>query len=682
MPDPVTPNTNISAPTNVSIKLDPAIQAKMDTAANPRIAPLGNAMFGAKKLDINLTYSKGLEKAIGYTVFFIIDAQKKTDEILYGKYSLTENETNPIKRALDKGIIKLLELFASIDFCNLVNYAINQIPGGKKFNPKEKPDNNFLAKQKWQLQKYAFDIQTFIDDYYREYGDAKSPNSKLGLYKVTKQISNIFESMLDPALGINNPLLTSNFPQLSLFSNFLQNSFGVFNRYTDFRQIPNSELQKIIGYVDKVRGICIAIQGLNSVASVVSLADTLTKGQASEEIEKISKQIPVNKLIPTLKSILKTANNINSIGQKIVGYINSSQFLVKLMIGLVWIYNVIKSFLLVLFVPNQVTTVGITSTFSDKVSETIREQGQKKFIRRLGQLNSVLSYLSLFAVSLVAGMANIIGKLELILLNIENCDNVDPALAEEVKDTINNLVGTANSLQKFISEYEANKNKLNSNFGQYEIRIVDEEITDQGVKLKRRYGVALDINGVLAVQTTPTFASLDQIIINEVKVLLVSKGLVNSNLSAMSTEDIEIMNDSLNYIGDIDININDMGLSSLESGLDLPDNTDTEQGLGLNAFVNNLPGGKALRRRMRKMLVLQGQQFTTDLKKADPNSKYTGGIIKEKESEINQTKIDSLQEDKKKLLKILATTIDRIATQNIINQIKDIDAEIKKLKNH
>lgn len=681
MPDPVTPNTNISAPTNVSIKLDPAIQAKVDTATNPRIAPLGNAMFGAKKLDINLTYSKGLEKAIGYTVFFIIDAQKKTDEILYGKYSLTENETNPIKKALDKGIIKLLEVFASIDFCNLVNYAINQIPGGKPFNPKEKPDNNFLAKQKWQVQKWAFDIQTFIDDYYREYGDAKSPDSKLGLYKATKQISNIFESMLDPELGINNPLLTSNFPQLSLFNNFLQNSLGVFNRYTDFRQIPNSELQKIIGYVDKVRGISIAIQGLNSVASVVSLADTFTKGQASEEIEKLSKQIPVNKLIPTLKSILKTANNINSIGQKIVGFINSGQFLINLMIGLVWVYNIIKSLLIVLFIPNQTTTVGQTTKFADTLAETIREQGQKKLIRRLGQLNSVLSYLSLFATSLVAGMANIIGKLELILLNIENCDNVDPALAEEVKDTINNLVGTANSLQKFISEYEANKNKLNSNFGQYEIRIVDEEITDQGVKLKRRYGVALDINGVLAVQTTPTFASLDQIIINEVKVLLVSKGLVNSNLSAMSPEDIEIMNEALNYTGNIDININDMGLSSLESGLDLPDNTDTEQGLGLNAFVNNLPGGKALRRRMRKMLILQGQQFTTDLKKADPNSKYTGGIIKEKESEINQIKIDSLQEDKKKLLQTLAITIDPIASKNLIIKINDIDDQIKKLKN-
>ena len=680
MADKVTINTKISAPTNLTPKLDPAIKAKTNAINNPRIANLGSGMFGTK-LDINLTYSKGLEKAIGLTTFFIIDAQTKTDQLLYGKYSLNENEINPIKKALDKGIIKLLEVVASVDFCNLINYAINQVPGGKKFDPKEPPPSDSLGKKKWQIQKYAFDIQTYIDGYYKEYGDAKNPDSKLGLYALTKQITNVFNSLLDPATGLNDPQLTNAFPQLSIFNNFLKNSLGVFNNYTDLRQIPNSELQKIISYVDKIRGISIAIQGLNSAASVVSLADTFTNGSVSNEIARLSQQIPVNKLIPTLKSILKTANNINSIGRKIVGFINSAQFLIKILIGLVWVFNIIKAFLLSLPVPNVGTTVGVTTGFSDIFTEKLRELGQKRLIRRLGQLNSVLSYLSLFAVSLIGGMANIIGKLELILLNIENCDNVDPSLAEEVKDTINNLIDTANSLQKFVSEYESNKNKLNNNFGQYEIKIVNEEVTYQGVGLRRRYGVALDINGVLAVQTTPTFASLDQIIINEVKVLLVSKGLVNSNLSSMSIDDIGIMNDALNYIGDIDINIGDMEISNFDSGLDDPDNTDAQQGLGINAFVNNLPGGKALKRRIRKMMIEQNQQLTTDLKKADPNGKYTTNIIKEKENETNKLKIEELQAEKKKLAATLAVNINPVITAITIKKIKEIDDQINKLKN-
>jgi hypothetical protein len=149
----------------------------------------------------------------------------------------------------------------------------------------------------------------------------------------------------------------------------------------------------------------------------------------------------------------------------------------------------------------------------------------------------------------------------------------------------------------------------------------------------------------------------------------------------MSPDDIAIMNDSLNYIGDIDININDMELSSINSGLDDPDNTDPEQGLGLNAFVNNLPGGKALRRRIRKMMIIQNEQLSNDLKKADPNSKYTSGIIKEKNSETNQLKIDNLEAEKKKLKETLATTINPASTAAIVRKIKEIDDQIKQLKN-
>ena len=250
-----------------------------------------------------------------------------------------------------------------------------------------------------------------------------------------------------------------------------------------------------------------------------------------------------------------------------------------------------------------------------------------------------------------------------------------------VKDTINNLVETANSLQKFVSEYESNKERLNRNFGTYQIKIVDEQINDEGIPLKRRYGIALDSNGVLVVQSTPTFASLDEIIINEVKVLLVSNGFVKSQFSSLGAEDIETMNESLNYVGDIDINIDDLGLSSLNSGLDDPDNEDPDQGLGLNAFVNNLPGGKALRRRMRKQMIKNNEQFIKDLKKTDPNGKYSNSIIKEKQVENNKLKVEELETEKKKLIAAIAVSLNPIITAASLKKIKEIDDQIKKLKN-
>jgi hypothetical protein len=611
--------TDIKAPSNINTSLNPAIKARLDKIDNPKIVNLGN-----DKLNINTTTAKGLEKVIGLISSFIISAQVKTNGILYGKFKVDEASSNAIQKAIDKGLINVLEDVAGIDFCNIVNYAINKIPGTNSFDPKKRVGDftNPLEKSKFIIQKAAFDIQTYIDDYYRSYGDARNPESRLGLSKLINSISEVLNS----DIGFTNTELISAFPELSTFGNFLQNSLGVFNRYTDVRQIPNADLQKIISYIDKTRGICIAIQGLNTPGAAINLIDSFTGGAVQDEIAKITKIINPARLIPLLKSILKTANNINSVGVKVLQYINSARTIIKIAVGLIKIFNVLKAFFIALAVPNQVTTVGITTKFSDTYATVLKEQGEKRLIKRLNQINAVLNLTAIFVTSLIGGMANIIGKLNLILLNLENCNNLDPSLAEEVKVTVNNLIKTSNGLQKFLDTYNNNAKKLESNFGNYTIKIVTEEVTDQGISLKRRYGVALDSNSNKVLESTPTFASLDQIIINEVKVLLVSQGLVASDLKSMSAEDIQTITESLNYLEDGEVDIQNLGVSTILSPIDDPDNENVDAGLGLNAFVNNLPGGKAMRKRMRKILGEQAGQLKSDLNSVDPNQKLTNSV--------------------------------------------------------
>ena len=611
--------TDIKASSNINTSLNPAIKARLDKIDNPKIVNLGN-----DKLNINTTTAKGLEKVIGLISSFIISAQVKTNGILYGKFKVDETSSNEIQKALDKGIVNVLEDVAGIDFCNIVNYAINKIPGTNPFDPKKRVGDftNPLERSKFIIQKAAFDIQTYIDDYYKSYGDARNPESKLGLSKLINLISEV----LNTDIGLTNTELISAFPELSTFGNFLQNSLGVFNRYTDIRQIPNSELQKIISYVDKTRGICIAIQGLNTPGTTINLIDSFTGGAVQDEIAKITKIINPARLIPLLKSILKTANNINSIGVKVLQYINSARTIIKIAVGLIKIFNVLKAFFTALAIPNQVTTIGITTKFSDTYATVLKEQGEKRLIKRLNQINAVLNLTAIFVTSLIGGMANIIGKLNLILLNLENCNNLDPSLAEEVKVTVNNLIKTSNGLQQFLDTYNDNTKKLESNFGNYTIKIITEEVTDEGISLKRRYGIALDSNENKAVESTPTFASLDQIIINEVKVLLVSQGLVASDIKSMSAEDIQTITDSLNYLEDGEVDIQNLGISTVSTSIDDPDNENVDLGLGLNAFVNNLPGGKAMRKRMRKILGEQAGQLKSDLNSVDPNQKLTNSV--------------------------------------------------------
>jgi hypothetical protein len=585
----------------------------------------GFVNFGDPKLNTNTTTAKGLEKVIAVIYKFIIKAQGAVLGIIYGKFQ-KQNSNNPITKAIDRGITNILKDVAEIDMCNLLSYAINEIPGGKQFNPEEPPpSDNPFALSKWRLQKAAYEVQKKIDDYYTSYGDAKSPDSKFGLYNLTKDITEIFNLTNNPNFPISNPELNKAFPSLSVASNFLTNALSLFNRYTDLRQIPNEELQKIIRTVDQIRVYTIAIQGLNTPASFVNLADSILGGDVQKEIEKINKIITPTKLIPLLKQILKVANNLNSLGTKLLSYITTAQGIIKIAIILIRVYDFLIVFFKALALPNQFTTSGLQTTFSDSVTEIFRERGKKKLVKRLAQINILLGAIAGLAQTMIIGIYDIIQKLNLILLNLESCVNAPSDLKAEIQTSINNLSSTVNGLQDFLDRYNNAQDQLNRTFGEYVIEIITEEIVDEGISIRRRYGIARDTDGYIVAQSTPTFASLDLIIINEVKLILSSKGLVKTGLNSLSPEESLIISESLKYLDEQDISIESVELTAT----DLTNLEENDQELGLQQFINNLPGGKALRKKVRKLLAKQNQNLSTNLKSTDPNSKYKSNIIKQ-----------------------------------------------------
>jgi predicted PurR-regulated permease PerM len=585
----------------------------------------GFVNFGDPKLNTNTTTAKGLEKVIAVIYKFIIKAQGSVLGIIYGKFQ-KQNSSNPITKAIDRGISNILEDVVSVDLCNLLSYAINEIPGGKQFNPEEPPPSDSpFALSKWRLQKSAYDVQKKIDDYYTSYGDAKNPDSKFGLYNLTKDITEIFNLTNNPNFPISNPELNKAFPSLSIASNFLTNSLSLFNRYTDLRQIPNEELQKIIRTIDQIRVYTIAIQGLNTPASFVNLADSILGGDVQKQIEKINKIITPTKLIPLLKQILKVANNLNSLGTKLISYITTAQGIIKIAIILIRVFDFLIVFFKTLALPSQFTTAGIQTTFSDTVTEVFKERGKKKLVKRLAQINVLLGAIAGLAQTMIIGIYDIIQKLNLILLNLENCVNAPSDLKEEIQQTIDNLSSTVNRLQDFLDRYNNAQDSLNRTFGEYVIEIVTEEIVDDGISIRRRFGIARDTNGYIVAQSTPTFASLDLIIINEVKLILSSKGLVKTGLNSLSPEETITISESLKYLDEQDISIDSVELNTSE----LNNLEENEQELGLQSFLNNLPGGKALRKRVRKILAKQNQNLTSNLNSVDPNSKYKSNIIKQ-----------------------------------------------------
>lgn len=606
----------------------------MIPALNPNIANTLNQVnkndkikkgfvnLGDPSINTNTELPAGLEKVIALIAKFVINAQASTIGLLYGKFE-KQNSSNPITKALDRGILNLLNDIAGIDFCNLINYLISQAPEGPKFDPENPPVNaGRIESAKWTLQKTAFDVQTYIDKYYTSYAEDINSQSKDALYNLIQEIQQAFQLVTSETGLMNDPELRKIYPDLTNASTFLQDTLGFFNQYTDFRQIPNAELRKVINLIDKIRFYCVAIQGLNSPAATLNFVDSIFGGGIQDQIDKINKIITPRKLIPLLRNILRTANNINSIATKILQYINASRVIIKILILLIKAYNIIIIFFSTNPIPSFFGTKGIDELQTDLLQNKIKDIGKKKSIKRLRQLDAVLSLLAGFVSILIAGMYDIMLKLNVILLNLESCDNIDPELKQDIQNTIDNLAGNANRLQDFLDRYRAADSYRQRNFGEYAIEIVTEQVVDEGINLRRRYGIALDSNNYIVAQSTPTFASLDLIIINEVKVILASKGLVRVGSFNLDAEEVVAVSDALRFLDDQDITLENIQFNSEDINFAAPD----DASIGLQSFINNLPGGKALRKKVRKAFANHVSSFGNDLKATDSNSKFTSNI--------------------------------------------------------
>lgn len=606
----------------------------MIPALNPNIANVANKVnndpkvragfvnLGDPSINTNTELPLGLEKVIALVAKFVINAQASTLGLLYGKFE-KQNSSNPITKALDRGVLNILNDVAGVDFCNIINYLISQAPQGVKFDPNNPPQNaGRIESAKWTLQKTAFDVQTYIDKYYTSYADDINSRSKQALYDLVQQIQQGFQNVLAENGLMNDPELRTIFPDITNASTFLQDTLGFFNQYTDFRQIPNAELRKVINLIDKVRFYCVAIQGLNSPAATLNFVDRIVGGGVQEQIDRINKIITPRKLIPLLKNLIKTANNINSVATKILQYINVIRVLIKILILLIKTFNIIILFFNTNPIPSFFSFMGADDARTGLIQDGIKDIGKKKSIKRLRQIDAVLALLAGFVSILIAGMYEMILKLNVILLNLESCDNVDPELKQEIQDTINNLANNANSLQNFLDRYRQADSTRQRTFGEYTIEIVTEQVVDEGINLRRRYGVALDSNNYIVAQSTPTFASLDLIIINEVKVILASKGLVKVGSFNLNAEETVAISDALRFLDDQDITLDNIQLTSE----DINTVNGQEDAIGLQTFINNLPGGKALRKKVRKAFTEHTSQFGTTLKATDPNSKFTSNI--------------------------------------------------------
>jgi len=593
----------------------------------------------ANQLIPDADLATGLERVVGIVSKAIIKIKKGVSRVFYGK---PKPPGAIFLNPLDMGLVRILNLIAGIDFCAIFSFAANQIPDNlQKFDPKKAPPRSAgsLEKKKYQIQKLAYDVQGYIDKFMALYSGAttvssfisNNPETQKALKDLIAQVTSILEDLNDvnSSASLVDAEFSQAFPQAAISSNFITNAIGSLNKKIDLRTFTDVDFTTTIDTMNKVRSVCIVIQAYNDPKTVLQQLNTLTKGKINEAIKQLDKILDPKKAVPFIKSIIKTAKSIVKIMANIVKYISLLQLVIRVGLLLIKIFYKLRAFFFSgMPIPQVFNTVSGQTAISATYEDAILNNGLVYFLKRLAQINEILGLIRSVVSYVLNNVVFIIPKLELIARNLNSCDSCDEDLKAELNQTIQELKEGADALQKYMDDYFDSVNNKNKTYGDFTIEIITEETTDIALSIKRRFGIALDGKKNKVVQSTPTYASDDTIIINEVKLLLSAGGYTNKSVTGMNPSDLVILIESTANLGDPDITIDDLDVTSIINGLDAPDNENEENGLGLNAFANNLPGGKKLRKRMRKLMAASVQNLKTDLKSTDPGGKYSSGIVR------------------------------------------------------
>ena len=519
--------------------------------------------------------------------------------------------TNP----LDLGIVYLTGLLAAIDLCSIIQTIQNIANGlqGSGFNPNADPPPNDPL---WKIQRKAYDIQVLIDAFEAAYAITSDPAT---------QITNLIRTVAPELLEMSGPNylgdenIKKTFPQTSQFNNFIEDSVQWLSDRLTISNADKENIDKFRKKVAVVRQTCVIIQSLSSPASLVSLAFKALPPATYEAIDRLGvDNLDPDKLNRIVSQIAAAIKPLLQILRFVVRLLKSLQSLIRILIVAIKIFKIILNFLLILPLPNIITIAGVTTTLS-AAYERLKKRSDI-IIKILNSVNKIVSII----VSLLEGVTSaidlVISNMRRIVDTLRSCnrnnnatDSSQNSLFNSIENDINELEQSNNEVKSFTQNYRNKQSTKNKTYFGYTIEILTEKINDKVVQetiRPKRFGIAINSDGITVVQSTATFASDDNVIISEVKLLLIQKNLIKNPVSLFTDAELNVIADSLSILSDSDIVLEDI---MDENYLDSPDNEDENSGLGLNAFINKLKGGKKLRRRIKKAMSESKEKLKSDL---------------------------------------------------------------------
>lgn len=536
------------------------------------------------------------------------------------------------------GLFNALDALNSVDLCNVVSYAYDNINIKRQPRPERSTWTTvqvafYTLQDQAGLTKNAIDKfrsypNTFIGSYAGIGSNAVPPQQavaqtnapiqggtsvqKYNMYFLLQSIGEVFSFNTNTTGSLftsEDAILLRQVPGLGSNLNFVNDFLRNVNKYTDYRQISNAELQRLLNRVNELWDICNTIQNLN-FRNATALIGNFVGADIRSQVQKLSEFLNITKIIPTLKDINNNIRAFIRIASQVQKIITTGQFIIKVAIFLYKVFKFTYLFFKTLIIPLIFGTSGTQVTIQDVATQAKDET--RGVLRVLQSINALLNVATNFVRYLVVNANELLRRLDTTLLTLQACDAFkDSDVLNELQQTRKDLNTLLENLSTYIIDYDSKTDPDTALFGAYQIRIIDEQVVERTVTNLRRRGIALDQRGTIVAQSDLTFATNPQVIIGEVKQKLVSLGLVRPDLGVLDSDALSIVSESLTYLDNNDILQDDLNITSVP--LDLPDNTDENQGVGLNAFINNLPGGRRLRQRTRASVDQSRNNLTSQL---------------------------------------------------------------------
>lgn len=558
---------------------------------------------------------------------------------------------------IQSGLFNALDALNSVDLCSVVTYLTDTINIKKK--PRNPPNGPWPPAETalYFLQDRAGEVQTQIDKYMAypnifigsyvgtgpnavpinqavsESGAPKQGGTQVTAYNtyfLMQAIKDSFDLSGQTTSSIftaQDATVLSSVPGLGGNLNFIDDFIGVINKYSDYRNIPNDELQKLITQINQVRSVCVTIQNLD-FKSALSLAGNFLGTDIRAQIQKLNKYLDPTGIIKELKSINDALGAFIKIARQVQGVLSLGQFLIKLALVFNKVFKFVQQFILNSPLPASLQPVGAISRV--EAARIVAKDETDGIVVLLKTINSLLEVAVGFIKYILANTNELLGRLDILLANLRACEAVKNSdVIAQLEETRSNLITLRDQFGIYVTQYDSKTSINNMMFGKYDIRVVDEELTDKAIVNKRRRGIALDIDGQIVAQSDLTFATNTSVIIAEVQHNLMALGLVKSDVGLIDAATLGTIATSINYLDSNDIAENDLNI-----GKSANDSAATAQALNISNFIDKTPGGQAFRQKSSEIM----DAYTANAKQQVSGQKTSTGNGSNAENAQNTNK--------------------------------------------